>query len=58
MHEVEHSLRLDRSTRGILIDVEVRRECAHQGIDVPFHQCHDKVGIAGHARLAVVSKRK
>lgn len=58
MHELEHSLRLDRRTRGILIDVEVRRECAHQGVDVPFHQCHDKVEIAGHTRPAVVPKRK
>ena len=45
-------------TRGILIDVEVRRECAHKSVDVPFHQCHDKVEIAGHARLAVIPKRK
>jgi hypothetical protein len=55
---VEHSLRLDRRTRGILIDLEVRRECAHKGIDVPVHQCYDKVEIAGHARFAVVPKRK
>jgi len=46
-------LRLDRRTRGTLIDVEVRRECAHNSVDVPFYQCHDKVEIAGHARLAV-----
>src|SRR5260221_12306382 len=58
MHEIEHSLRLDRRTRGILIDVEVRGECAHKSVDVPFHQCHDKVEIAGHARLAVIPKRK
>src|SRR5258708_30507002 len=58
MHEIEHSLRLDRRTRGILIDVEVRRECAHKSVDVPFHQCHDKVEIAGHARFAVIPKRK
>jgi hypothetical protein len=51
-------LRLDRRTRGILIDVEVRRECTHKSIDVPFHQCNDKVEIAGHARLAVIPKRK
>jgi len=49
---------LDRRTRGTLIEVEVRRECAHKSIDVSFHQCHDKVEIAGHARLDVISKRK
>src|ERR1700730_1220435 len=58
MHEIEHSLRLDRITRGITSDVEVRGECAHESVDVTFHQCHDKVEIAGHARLAVVPKRK
>src|SRR5277367_3984151 len=58
MHEIEHSLRLDRRTRSILIDIEVRSECAHKSADVPFHQCHDKVEIAGHARLAVIPKRK
>ncbi|HEY3655347.1 MAG TPA: hypothetical protein VGL34_10155, partial [Steroidobacteraceae bacterium] len=46
-----------RRTCSILIDVEVRRECAHKSVDVPFHQCHDKVEIARHARLAVVPKR-
>src|SRR5260221_7507371 len=40
MHEIEHSLLLDRRTHFILIHGQDRGECANTSVYMPVHHCH------------------